>query len=119
MVSKGGTGLASVGVQVASWRRARGLTQTDLEARAGLAHNALSRIENDRVSPRLGSLERIARALDLTVEELQFRRPPQAAAESLAPDTAKLIARLDALSEDRRKAVLAAFNALLDQMRDD
>ena len=112
-------GLASLNDQVSGWRRARGLTQAELESRAGLAHNALSRIETGQVSPRLASLEKIARALDLTTEELQFREPPLDVAGDQDPLIEVLAVRLTSLDADRRKAVLAAFHTLLDQMGSD
>ena len=109
-------GLALLGDQVSGWRRARGLTQAELESRAGLAHNALSRIENGQVSPRLSSLERIAAALELTTEELQFRKPPVSPAATSSSDIEALTGRLVALDDTKREAVLEAFHILLDQM---
>jgi transcriptional regulator with XRE-family HTH domain len=112
-------GLADLGDQVSGWRRARGLTQADLESRAGLAHNALSRIETGQVSPRLASLEKIANALGLTTEELQFRKPPAEMAGDKDPGVEALAVRLASLDDAQREAVLAAFHTLLDQMGSD
>jgi len=61
--------------QVLGWRRNIGWTQGELERRAGLAHNAISRIEQGEVSPKLETVEKIAVALSISVEQLQFRRP--------------------------------------------
>jgi len=116
MSKKTRPGLANLGEQVVGWRRARGLTQAELESRAGLAHNALSRIETGQVSPRLSSLERIASALDLTTEELQFRKPPLEIPGGQDPDIKALAVRLASLDEAQRKAVLNAFHVLLDQI---
>lgn len=109
-------GLAALGDQVSGWRRARGLTQAELESRAGLSHNALSRIETGQVSPRLSNLEKIAGALDLTTEELQFRKPPIDVPDDRDPDIEALAVRLASLDKGQCKAVLAAFHTLLDQM---
>lgn len=103
--------------QIRGWRVARGHTQAELESRAGLAHNALSRIENGLVSPRLETVESIARALEISVEELQFRAPLQI--EDSGPavsDTDLLVKRLNKLSPKRRKAVVTALVGLLDQL---
>src|SRR5262245_16971327 len=65
----------SVGQQMRTWRNHSGLTQSQSEERAGLAHNAVSRIENLEVSPRLETVESLASAMSISVEQLQFGRP--------------------------------------------
>src|ERR1700693_1448293 len=66
---------AGVGERIRIWRNHFGLTQIQLEERAGLAHNAVSRIEKQEVSPRLETVENLASAMGLSVEQLQFGRP--------------------------------------------
>src|SRR2546421_509248 len=66
----------ALGRRLKAWRDFRGLTQAEVERRGGLAHNALSRIETGSVSPKLATLERIAAALELSVEELHLKMPP-------------------------------------------
>jgi transcriptional regulator with XRE-family HTH domain len=68
---------AALGQRLKAWREFRGVTQADVERRGGLAHNALSRIETGLVSPKLATLERIAAALELSIEELHLGMPPQ------------------------------------------
>jgi len=68
-------GLPSLAGQVRLWRVAQGLTQSRLETEAGLSHNTISRIECGAVSPRLETLERISKALGISVEQLQFQQP--------------------------------------------
>ena len=111
--------LEAVGDQIARWRRAKGLTQSQLESMAGLAHNALSRIENGQVSPRLTTIERVASAMGLSFEELQFRRPPEEAGEIREEGVEYLVSRLSILDEERRESILRAFNTLLDQVGKD
>ncbi len=106
-----------LGDQIRRWRMARGLTQTQLESRAGLAHNALSRIENGAVSPRLDTIEALAEALEISVEELQFREPLRV--EDSGPallETEILMKRLTQIPPKRRKVVVAAIVSLLDQL---
>jgi len=61
--------------QVLRWRKSLGLTQGELERRASLGHNTISRIEQSEVSPRIETIEKIADALSITVEQLQFSDP--------------------------------------------
>ena len=68
-------GERSLAKQVLAWRKSLGLTQGEWEGRAGLAHNAISRIEQGDVSPKLETVEKLAEALSIPVEQLQFRDP--------------------------------------------
>jgi transcriptional regulator with XRE-family HTH domain len=49
---------------------ARGWTQTRLAAEIGMAQHRLSTIERPDTSPRLDTLRRVARALDVSIDEL-------------------------------------------------
>jgi len=99
------------------WRLHSKLTQGELEQRAGLSHNAISRIEMGTVSPKLSSVKRIASALELSLEELQFGKPPLGVAEEGAIyEVRKVASRLMSLKERKRTPILEAFNTLLDQI---
>jgi len=86
-------------------------SQAEVERRAGLAHNAVSRIENGDVVPRLGTLERIADALEISVEQLQFRSPPAGTGSetggALLQDVRELLDVIAALPVDRRPGVIS------------
>lgn len=85
-------------------------SQAELERRAGLAHNAISRIENGDVVPRLGTVERIAEALEISVEQLQFRQPPSTPEAEAGPgssgDIDVLVKALEGLPADRRHEIV-------------
>ena len=110
-------GLPLIADNIRAWRLHKKFTQSELEQRAGLSHNAISRIETDLVSPRTDTVKGIARALELSVEELQFRKPPHAVAEEAADyEVSKVASRLMSLKEGKRTPILEAFNTLLDQV---
>jgi transcriptional regulator with XRE-family HTH domain len=108
--------LFELGDQIAQWRRTKGLTQSQLESMAGLAHNALSRVENNLVSPRLMTVERIASALGISVEELQFRSPAVIDPSTEVSQLDDLMTRLNGLDEARKQSMLEAFHLILDQV---
>ncbi|MBC8548232.1 MAG: helix-turn-helix transcriptional regulator [Candidatus Brocadiales bacterium] len=55
---------------ITAWRKYLGLSQTEVAKRMGITQAGLSQIENsDRHKP--GTLKQIAKALDLTLEQLQ------------------------------------------------
>jgi transcriptional regulator with XRE-family HTH domain len=108
----------TLGAQLRSWRTYSGLRQRELEERAGLAHNAISRIEKGEVSPRLETIERLAQALDISVEEFQFRIPPANSRKDIRKDTQEwtqgLIERLDEMPQEVREPLLKIIQSIID-----
>lgn len=62
------TARLEVGIQVATLRERRGLSQTQLAALVQTSAPAISRLERGTVSPTLQTLDRVARALDARLE---------------------------------------------------
>jgi transcriptional regulator with XRE-family HTH domain len=110
-----------IATQVREWRRARRLSQEQLEGKAGLSHNAISRIENGKVSPRLDTLEAIAMALEISVEELQFGRPLTSPTEpQTREDDIKELARLlSSVPATKRAKALETFRKIIELMEDE
>jgi transcriptional regulator with XRE-family HTH domain len=67
-----------LGARVRTLRRQRGLTLKALGRRAGLSHPFLSQLERGLARPSVGSVERIARALDVSVGALWTAPRPAA-----------------------------------------
>lgn len=111
-------GIPELSAQIRAWRLHGKLTQAELQERACLAHNAISRIETGEVSPRLETLEKIAQVLEISIEELQFRSPPETheVKENVPNYLGSLIDRLDALPEEKRTDLLHVFEAMLTAM---
>lgn len=62
-----------VGRQLRAVRTAFGLSQRELAKRAGVTNGMISLIEQDRVSPSIGSLQKILAALPMTMAEFFTR----------------------------------------------
>lgn len=60
----------AIGGRLRAARRARGLTLRALAERAGVTESFLSQVERDVSSPSIASLQRISRALDLSIAQL-------------------------------------------------
>lgn len=56
------------GYQVARLRIQRGLTQTQLAAKVGIRQPSIARLENGSTLPSISFLNKIATALDATIE---------------------------------------------------
>lgn len=78
-----------IGARVKEVREGRALTQQEVAKRAGLAMDAMSRIENGYRKPRPSTLQRLAAALDVAVERLtgatDLGIPPGRVVASSAP----------------------------------
>jgi transcriptional regulator with XRE-family HTH domain len=59
-----------VGDRLKALRIRRALTQEELAQRAGLSKNAVNRLEVDKAEPRMSTLRKLARALDVDPAEL-------------------------------------------------
>lgn len=56
---------------VKCWREHIGLTQIELADKAGLKQSSLARIESGQSKPRKTTLEKLAEAMNLTLEQLE------------------------------------------------
>jgi len=59
-----------VGNRLKALRIRRALTQEELAHRAGLSKNAVNRLEVDKAEPRMSTLRKLAKALDVDPAEL-------------------------------------------------
>lgn len=101
--------------QLRSWRVHKGLRQGELEERAGLSHNAVSRIENGKVSPKLETVERLAVSLGIGIEQLQFKIPPKGSnSHVLDADVQNLVKRLENITLNQRRGLIKTFSEILD-----
>src|ERR1700687_4149477 len=66
-----GRGHLSLETSIRSLRLRNGLSQRQLAGRMSVPRPYVSKIENDKPSPTLSSLERLARALEFTVPDLR------------------------------------------------
>ena len=103
---------SQVAAQVRDIRRARHLSQRQLASRMQVPRTYISKIENGKAIPTLGSLERLAAALDVDVSKLvrdaRSRRDEEVAAIFADPflaEVAELLPHLDSL---KRTLLLSA-----------
>ncbi len=60
----------NLGKQIQKLRESKGLSQQDLAAKCNFEKSNMSRLEAGRVNSTLSTLEKIAKALDVTLVEL-------------------------------------------------
>ncbi len=57
---------------IKAWREHLGITQEILAARMGVSQAAVAKLERPAACPRAATLKKVARALEVTVEQLQI-----------------------------------------------
>ncbi|WP_156312450.1 helix-turn-helix domain-containing protein [Marinagarivorans algicola] len=65
----------AVGEQISRWRKLRGWSQRELARRAAIANGALSQVELGHSSPAVHTLQKVAKALGVTLQALLFDEP--------------------------------------------
>jgi transcriptional regulator with XRE-family HTH domain len=80
-------GRSPLGARVRELRLVRGLTLKALGLQAGLSHPFLSQLERGLARPSVGSVERIARALDVPVSSLWTGPPLETAIVVRRPES--------------------------------
>jgi transcriptional regulator with XRE-family HTH domain len=60
----------TVGKQIQKLRELKGISQQDLAAKCNFEKSNMSRLEAGRVNPTLSTLEKVAKALEVTLAEL-------------------------------------------------
>lgn len=101
-------------------RDQRGWSQEDLAERASVVTNTISRIERGSVTPDTVTLEKIARAFDLSVVELLQEVPApdlDEPAPSLSDEQARWIALWDGLHPDARRFAVGIVQSLNEDAR--
>jgi len=109
-----------IGKRIRLWRTHLAQSQSELERAAGLSHNAISRIENSLVTPRLETIEKIASVLGISVVELQFRIPKSIGKRGEAKPSKELdqlVELIRELPDDRQQVVIELMIKLLEQMK--
>ena len=107
---------AEAGLQVAGQvrevRRARHMSQRQLAGRMQVPRTYISKIENGKAIPTLGSLERLAKALQVDVRQLirdsRSRRDEEVAAILADPFLAEIAAVLSQLDSLKRTLIYGA-----------
>lgn len=66
-----------LGPRIRALRQARNVTLRELAARAGVTESFLSQVEREVTSPSIASVQRIARALELSIAELFVEEAPR------------------------------------------
>lgn len=99
-------------------RRAKGLSQGDIEKRTGLLRCYISRVENGYTVPSIGTLERMAKALEIEMYQFFFEgdKEPKAipveSRDARDPKEDKLVGAFGNLNRKDKEFILATAQRL-------
>lgn len=101
--------------RIRTLRRDKGLTQEALCERAGISLDSVNRIEGGSRVPTLDTLERIARALDVSPSDLlRTTKPPRPA---LAASVARIVALIEREPAEVQETLEEVVRAVLRTLR--
>src|SRR5258708_37127582 len=98
--------MALFGEHLLAWRKAKRLSQTALARSARLSQSTLSDLECNRMDPTLGTVRRLAAALEVSLGGLLEQKPPTASLnrhqlDRIAPRALRLSRKRLSPSEER------------------
>lgn len=103
------------GQRLASLRKQRGVTQVQLAEGIGSTQRAITYYENEAAYPPVSAVISIAKALDVTADELLGLHPIREESERLPPEKRRLWKKLQLVAElpDKdQRAVIRLVNSL-------
>ena len=109
-------GESSFGERLTSIRKARGLTQVQLAQAAGTTQRAISYYETEAGFPPAPAVIDLAKALQVSTDELLGIKPPKVERIDSDPETRRLWRRFQqiaTLPEKDQKAVIRLINSLV------
>lgn len=96
-----------VGARIAEIRNSKGISLSKLSRESGVSKGYLSELENGiKENPNIEILDKIAKALDISVSDLFEQDPIDTELEDLEEDMKLLFSKAKQLSKENRKKVL-------------
>jgi len=106
-------GKAEFGARLRALRQSRGLTQEVLAERAGVSSVTIGQIERGAADPRLGTVEALAEALEVSPPELLAAGPPDGGWVAVSGALYDLVRRAAASEPRTRQLVERVIRAVL------
>lgn len=105
----------ALGARIASTRKARGLTQTQLADLLGLAQQTLAHYEGGRLRFPASTLPKLAEKLGLTLDELLGQEGKAKGKPGPAPKLQRQIERIHQLPKAQQRFVMQMLDTVLAQ----
>lgn len=106
----------TLGKEIARLRLEKGLRQIDLAGLVGVHQTHMARWENDQMRPRKAMLGKLAKALDVSVDDLLAADQREFSSQLLQeqePELAEMLRQLHILADDERTALKTFLKSML------
>jgi transcriptional regulator with XRE-family HTH domain len=107
----------ALGERIRQLRVEHAWSQAELGERVGADSQRISRYENERITPSIDALVRLAQALDVTIDYLAIDGAPRQPFTATDPAIAERIGALEALDPEDRDAINRIIDGLLAKTR--
>ena len=100
---------------LAQLRNRKGWTQAQLAERVAMTQAHINKLENDKMKPRPKTLERLAEALGVTVDELTLASQSPLASDIVRfdPELSQLLNQIAILTEEQRGALRTFLHSMI------
>ncbi len=102
----------SLGNKIKLLRHEKGWSQDELAYHAGIDGRQISRYENDKVTPSVDVVIKLAKALDVSVDHLLIDDAPRRPLHEPASKLTAKIMHLENMSEEDEASLLHVLNAI-------
>lgn len=102
----------SLGNKIKQLRQEKGWSQDELAFHAGIDGRQISRYENDRVTPSVDVVVKLARAFNVSVDHLLIDDAPKRPLHEPISKLTEKIMHLENMSEEDETSILHVLNAI-------
>lgn len=106
-----------LGERIKQLRKEHGWSQAELGERIGTDSQRISRYENERITPSIDALIRLATALDVSIDYLLIEGAPRQPLTTLDPTLAEHVTAIAELDDEDRTAILRILDGLITKNR--
>jgi transcriptional regulator with XRE-family HTH domain len=109
--------LADFGQRLARMRKAEGYTQAELAAEVGISRRNLAYYETQTQHPPSSILPELARALNVTIDELMGATPIRKAAKAGSSRLQRRLAQIEKLDAREKRQILQFLDTFIERER--
>lgn len=106
-----------LGERIKALRKEHGWSQAELGERIGTDSQRVSRYENERITPSIDAIIRLATALDVSIDYLLLEGAPRTPLTTLDPALVEYVATIAELDDEDRAAILRILDGLIAKNR--
>jgi len=108
---------SSIGKRIKRVRKARGLAQKEVISAIGMDPAQYSRIENGKTEPYIGTVERIAKALGVSIGELLNEQATPTVVHTVDMTLMERVRLIGSLPQKEQETIFAILDAFVGKKR--